>query len=195
MREYKQGEEAARSRGLQLQFLGLSQPKALLLRATRITVIRRRSVSVAGGWALLVAQGLSRSQPATVIRRIGYLGATQTAVGTRLREAFKTAMRELGWVEGSNIEYHFAFAAGEMDRLNALADDLISRNVDVIVTTTPQALSAAQRATKTVPIVTIGGSNSVSSGFVASLAKPGGNVTGLSFQYEDVLGKLIGIAA
>jgi len=146
---------------------------------------------VAAGLALLVAQGMSRSQPATAIRRIGYLGATQTAVGTRLRDAFKAGMRQLGWVEGSNIEYHFAFAAGEIDRLNALADDLISRNVDVIVTTTPQALSAAQRATKTIPIVTIGGSNSVSSGFVARLAKPGGNVTGLSFQYEDLLGKLI----
>ena len=80
-----------------------------------------------------------------------------------------------------------------VDRLDALASELIGQKVEVIVVSSQQAARAAQRATKTIPIVMAGVSNAVGAGFVASLAKPGGNITGFTSQQEEVVGKLIGI--
>ncbi len=102
-------------------------------------------------------------------------------------------MHDLGWLEGKNVEYRFVYANGEVDRLNGLASDLIEQKIAAIVTSTSQAARAAQRATKTIPIVMAGVSNAVGAGFVASLAKPGGNITGFTSQQDEVLGKLIGI--
>ena len=102
-------------------------------------------------------------------------------------------MHDLGWLEGKNVEYRFVYANGDVDRLDALAGELVGQKVEVIVVSSPQAARAAQRATKTIPIVMAGVSNAVGAGFVASLAKPGGNITGITSQQEEVLGKLIGI--
>ena len=127
------------------------------------------------------------------MRRVGYLGVTSIATGGQLVEAFKQGMRDLGWVEGTNIEYRMVYAEGEVMRLDGLARALLSQQVEVIAVGSAQAALAAQKATKTVPIVMTGVGNAVDSGFVTSLASPGGNVTGVSAQSEEVLGKLIEI--
>jgi putative ABC transport system substrate-binding protein len=102
-------------------------------------------------------------------------------------------MRELGWQEGKNYEYRFVYAHGEADRLDALVLELIALNVDVIVVGNTPATRAAQHATKTIPIVMASVGDAVGYGLVASLAHPGGNITGVASQVEQVFGKLIGI--
>jgi putative tryptophan/tyrosine transport system substrate-binding protein len=155
-------------------------------------VITRRRVLLASGISLLVAHRQSRGQPAATIRRVGLLSlASEAAVD--LRAAFKQAMHDLGWLEGKTVEYRYGYANGDLDRLDALAGELIGQRVDVIVVTSQQAARAAQSATNTIPIVMAGVSNAVGAGFVASLAKPEGNITGISSQQEEVLGKLIGV--
>jgi putative ABC transport system substrate-binding protein len=156
-------------------------------------VITRRSVLVAGGIGLLIAHRQSRGQPAATIRRVGLLSGASEATAAHLRAAFTQGMQDLGWLEGKNIEYRFVYANGDLDRLDALAGELIGQKAEVILLSSQQAARAAQRATKTIPIVMAGVSNAVGAGFVASLAKPGGNITGFTSQQEDVLGKLIGI--
>jgi putative ABC transport system substrate-binding protein len=156
-------------------------------------VITRRSVLLAGGIGVLAAHPLGRGQPAAMIRRVGFLLLGSGAIGDHLNAAFKQGMQDLGWQEGKNVEYRFAYANGDVDRLDGLARDLIGQNIDVIVTSNSQAARAAQRATQTIPIVMAGVSNAVGAGFIASLAKPGGNITGFTSQQDEVLGKLIGI--
>ena len=156
-------------------------------------MITRRSVLLAGGIGLLVAHRLSRGQPAATIRRVGMLQFSSEAAGAHLRAAFTQGMHDLGWLEGKNVEYRIVYANGDVDRLDALAGELVGQKVEVIVVSSSQAARAAQRATKTIPIVMAGVSNAVGAGFVASLAKPGGNITGITSQQEEVLGKLIGI--
>jgi putative ABC transport system substrate-binding protein len=114
-------------------------------------------------------------------------------MGRPLSVALAEGMRDLDWLEGKNVEYRFVSADGSADRLDALASELIGQKVEVIVLSSQQAARAVQRATKTIPIVMAGVSNAVGAGFVASLAKPGGNITGLTSQQEEVFGKLIGI--
>jgi len=132
-------------------------------------------------------------QGAATKRRVGYLGVTSMATGGQVVDAFKQGMHDLGWVEGSNVEYRMAFAEGDASRLDALARALVGQQVEVIAVGSAQAARAAQKATRTVPIVMTGVGNAVESGFVASLASPGGNVTGISAQSEEVLAKLIEI--
>jgi putative ABC transport system substrate-binding protein len=107
--------------------------------------------------------------------------------------AFRQGMREFGWLEGKNVEYRFRFADGDVDRLDGLASELIGQKVEVIIAGSSSVTRAAQRATKTIPIVMVGVSNAVGTGYVASLAKPEANITGISNQREEALGKLIGI--
>jgi putative ABC transport system substrate-binding protein len=102
-------------------------------------------------------------------------------------------MRELGWQEGKNVEYRIAYADADASRLDDLAKELVRQKVDVILVGNGQSARAALRATKTIPIVMAGLANAVFSGFVASLAKPGGNITGFTSQQDEVLAKLIGI--
>jgi putative ABC transport system substrate-binding protein len=154
-------------------------------------VITRRSVLLAGGIGLLVAQSLSRGESAATIRRVGLSLGSEAS--THLRAAFTQGMQDLGWLEGKNIEYRIVYGRGDVDHLDALASELTEQRVEVIVTSTSQFARAAQRATKTIPIVMAGVLNAVGAGFIASLAKPGGNITGITTQQEEVLGKLIGI--
>jgi putative ABC transport system substrate-binding protein len=156
-------------------------------------VITRRSVLLAGGIGLLVAHRLSHGQPAATIRRVGMLQIGSEAAGADRRAAFKQGMQDLGWLEGKNVEYRFVYADGDVDRLGALASELIGQKVDVIVAASSPAARAAQRATKAIPIVMTNVADAVGNGLVASLAKPGGNITGITGQQEEVLGKLIGI--
>jgi putative ABC transport system substrate-binding protein len=155
-------------------------------------VITRRSVLLAGGIGLIVAHRPSHGQPVTAIRRVGMLLLASEDATVHLRAAFTQGMQGLGWLEGKNVEYRIVYADGDVGRLDALASELVGQKVEVIMVS-PRAARAAQRATKTIPIVMAGAGNAVGAGFVASLARPGGNITGISSQAEEVLGKLIGI--
>jgi putative ABC transport system substrate-binding protein len=147
----------------------------------------------AGGIGLVVAHGLSRGQPVATIRRVGWLSIGSKASPVDVYAEFKQGMHDLGWLEGKNVEYQIVYANGDVGRLDALAGELVGRNVEVIVAGNAPTTRALQRATKTVPIVMGSVANAVGAGFIASLAKPGGNITGITTQQEEVLGKLIGI--
>jgi putative ABC transport system substrate-binding protein len=156
-------------------------------------VIDRRTFvgAVAGG--LFIARSLAHAQSATTLRRVGILTLpSEPAVAPQFK-AFVGAMRDLGWLDGKNVSYRFVYANGDMDRLDALASDLVAQKVELILAPSAPSVRAAQRATKTIPIVMGSVSNPVGNGFVASLAKPGGNITGVSNQMEDVLNKPIEI--
>ena len=156
-------------------------------------MITRRSILLAGGIGLLVAHPASRGQPVATIRRVGLLSIGSNASPVDVYAEFKQGMHDLGWLEGKNVEYQIVYANGDVGRLDALAGELVGRNVEVIVAGNAPTTRALQRATKTVPIVMGSVANAVGAGFVASLAKPGGNITGITTQQEEVLGKLIGI--
>ena len=156
-------------------------------------MITRRSVLLAGGISLLAAHRLSRGQPAAPTRRVGMLFVSSEAGAPHIYAAFKQGMHDLGWLEEKNVEYRVVYADGDVGRFDALANELIVQKVEVIVVGTWQAALAAQRAAKTIPIVIANVSNAVGAGLVASLAKPGGNITGITSQQEEVVGKLIEI--
>jgi len=138
---------------------------------------RRRFLltSLAGIFAApLAAQG----QQAGGLHQIGYLSFS-TSSGPL--DGFRQGLRELGWVEQQNIAIDYRFAEGRLDRLPDLAAELVRRKVDIIVTVATPAAAAAKNATGTIPIVMVGIGDPVGQGLIASLARPGGNVTGLSF--------------
>ncbi len=153
----------------------------------------RRSVALAGGIGLLAVHRLSHGQPAETMRRVGLLALVSEAAGAHVWAAFKQGMQDHGWLEGKNVEYRFVTAEGDASRFDALARELIEQKVDVILAGGSLATRAAQRATKALPIVMGNVADPVGNGFVASLDRPGGNVTGIANQTEEVLGKLIGI--
>jgi putative ABC transport system substrate-binding protein len=132
---------------------------------------------LAGGLAAPLATG---AQQAGKVYRIGYL-STGPSTSNPFVEEFREGLRELGWIEGQNIIIDYRFAEGRFDRLPALAAELIRLKVDVIVASPTPAAVAAKNATATIPIVMTGAGNPVGLGLVASLARPGGNVTGLAF--------------
>ena len=127
-------------------------------------------------------------QPAK-IPRIGYLDAVSLSVNAARVEAFRQGLRKLGYVEGKNIFIEWRSADGKLDRLPALAAELVHLKVDIIVTGGRSATRAAKEATPTIPIVMTQDSDPVANGFVASLARPGGNITGLSTLAPELSGK------
>jgi putative ABC transport system substrate-binding protein len=129
---------------------------------------------------VLVAPLAAAAQPAAKVHRIGYLAMT-SAIGQRFLEPFRQRLRELGWVEGRNIAIESRFAEGRVDRLPGLAAELVRLKVDVLVAGPSPPAVAAKNATETIPIVLVAVGDPVRLGLVASLARPGGNVTGLSF--------------
>ena len=133
---------------------------------------------------------MAEAQQSAKVPRIGYLsgGATFDGQSTRI-EAFRQGLRELGYVEGKNIVIEYRYAEGKVDRLPALAAELVRLKVDVIVANGPPSTRAAKEATVTIPIVMAQDSDPVGSGFVASLERPGGNITGLSTLAPEVSGK------
>ena len=123
------------------------------------------------------------------VPRIGYLNATAPSNISARIEPFRQGLRELGYVEGKNIIIEYRFAEGKFDRLPALAAELVRLKVDVIVTGAATSTRAAKEATATIPIVMAQDSDPVANGFVSSLARPGGNVTGLSTLAPELNGK------
>src|SRR5215813_491335 len=139
-----------------------------------------RLLSSAAVGCLLAAPVASQAQHAERPFRIGYLSYSSTTGNPHLHEAFRQGLRELGWVEGQNITIDSRFAAGRPDRLADFAAGLVRLKVDVIVATSTQATLAAKNATGTIPIVTTNFLDPVGLGLIESLARPGGNITGLS---------------
>jgi putative tryptophan/tyrosine transport system substrate-binding protein len=132
---------------------------------------------------------LTGAQQPNKLPRIGYLSASSPrAIATRT-EAFRQGLRDLGYVEGKNILIEYRFGDGKLDRVPALAAELVGLKVDVIVTGGPTVTRAAKETTVTIPIVMAFDSDPVGNGFVASLARPGGNVTGLSTLAPELSGK------
>jgi len=129
-------------------------------------------------------------QPAKV-PRIGFLiGTSPSTISDRI-EAFRQGLRELGYVEGKNIVIEYRYSEGKLDRLRELAAELVRLDVDVIVTSGPTPNRAAKEATVTIPIVMGYDTDPVGNGFVASLARPGGNITGLSTLAPEISGKQV----
>jgi len=127
-------------------------------------------------------------QPAN-IPRIGLLGGGSAAANAGRIEAFRQGLRELGYVEGKNIVIEYRWAEGKLDRLPALAAELVRLKVDIMVSAGPTVTRVAKEATATIPIVMGFDDDPVGSGFVASLARPGGNITGLSALSPELSGK------
>src|SRR5262249_36364896 len=148
----------------------------------------RRKIRVLAVGALLIALCFpAQAQQPTKIPRIGYFSGGSPSPRTG---AFQEGLRELGYVEGKNILIEYRHAEGKFDRLSALAAELVRLKVDVIVTAGGGgATRAAKEATKTVPIVMAGDVDPVGQGSVTSLARPGGNVTGLSTLTPEISGK------
>jgi putative tryptophan/tyrosine transport system substrate-binding protein len=138
---------------------------------------------------LLALCASAEAQQPGKVPRIGYLiTSSPSAIAPRM-EAFQQGLRELGYVEGKNIVIERLHAEGKLDRLPELAAELVRLNVDVIVTSGPTATRPAKGATSTIPIVMTFDDDPVGSGFVASLARPGGNITGLSTLAPEISGK------
>src|SRR5438132_6738971 len=139
--------------------------------------------------SLFAAPLTSQAQSAAHVPRLGLLiPSAVSAVASRL-EAFRHGLRDLGYVEGRTITLEYRFADGQADRLPALVAELVQLPVDVLVVDGTVALRAAQHATTTVPIVMAVSGDPVGEGLVASLARPGGNITGLSSRAPEVSGK------
>jgi putative ABC transport system substrate-binding protein len=153
-------------------------------------ITRRVFVGTLTGGLLAAPRSSEAQQPAKVAR-IGFL-SLNLAPNSHLHEAFRQGLRDLGYIQGRNIVIEIRDAEGKYERLPALAAELVALKVDVIVTGggTPPAL-AAKQATKTIPIVFASAPDPVTDGLVASLARPGGNVTGLSNINPELVGKCL----
>jgi putative ABC transport system substrate-binding protein len=129
------------------------------------------------------------AQPSTNIPRIGFLSAVPLSVMSARTEAFRQGLRELGYVEGKTILIEWRSAEGQLEHLPSLAAELVRLKVDVIVTAGPLSTRPVKAATVTMPIVITNDNDPVANGFVASLARPGGNITGLSSLSAEIYGK------
>ena len=153
---------------------------------------RRAFIGVIGGaaaWPLV-----ARAQQAGKLPTIGFLGAASPSVWSQLVAAFVKRLHELGWIEGRTVAIDYRWAEGRSERYAEIAAEFVQLKVDVIITTggTPAAL-AAKQATTVIPIVFAAVIDPVGAGLVASLARPGGNVTGLSIQSSELAGKRLEI--
>jgi putative ABC transport system substrate-binding protein len=150
---------------------------------------KARLPSILVAVALVVVGATAEAQQAKKIPRIGRLFGPSASTGSARVEAFRQGLRELGYVEGKNIVIERRSAEGKLDRLPALAAELVRLKVDIIVTGGPLPTRAAKEATTTIPIVMTNDPDPVATGFVASLARPGGNITGLSTLAPELSGK------
>ena len=151
--------------------------------------MKRRTFIVSAG--LVFAATVSRSAPAqqTKIPHIGFLGAADPSVAGPWISAFETRLRELGWVDGRTVAIEYRWAGAQSSQYAAIAADFAARKVDVIVTWASAPVLAAKQATSVIPIVFAAQMDPVGTGVVASVAHPGGNITGLSIQQTDTAGK------
>jgi putative ABC transport system substrate-binding protein len=152
-------------------------------------MILRAALGAALGLGLLAAPLVGQAQPAGKVYRVGYLSSAASVF-----EPFRQALRELGYVEGQNLVMEVRLAAGRLDQLPALAADLVRARVDLIAAVSPPAIQAAKAATTTIPIVmAFSGVDPVESRFVESLARPGGNITGVMMIADEISGKRLAL--
>jgi putative tryptophan/tyrosine transport system substrate-binding protein len=152
------------------------------------TLIRRRRFIVTLGSAAAWPLGVRAQQPAN-LPTIGFLVAGTPSSHGRWAAALVQRLRELGWIEGRTIAIEYRWAEGSRERAAEIAAEFVRLKVDVIVTSATVVVIAAKQATSVIPIVFAAASDPVGTGLVASLARPGGNVTGLSLQFTDLAGK------
>jgi putative ABC transport system substrate-binding protein len=148
-------------------------------------VRRREFITLLGGAAV----GRSLAASAQTQPKIPRVGVVQSAIPGRGLEAFRQGLRELGYVEGQTIVLELRWAEGRFERLPELVAELVGLKVDVLVVGGDAAILAAKNATQTIPIVMMGAADPVGVGLAASLSRPGGNVTGLSYLSEDIIAK------
>jgi putative tryptophan/tyrosine transport system substrate-binding protein len=159
----------------------------------RIAMQRREFITLLGGAAAGSAASwplAAHAQQAGNVRTVGFLGVTTPASQSQHLATFVQRLRELGWIEGRNLAIEIRWAEGRNERYAEIANEFVRLKVDVILTL-GGAVTAAMRATSAIPIVFAIASDPVGNGFVASLARPGGNVTGLSQQTTDLVGKRV----
>jgi putative ABC transport system substrate-binding protein len=153
---------------------------------------RREFITLVGGaaaaWPLA-----ARAQQAERVRRIGFLGTTTAPAWASWTSPFVQRLRELGWIEGRTVTMEYRWAESRPERFFEIAAEFARLKVDVIFTAGAETTLAARQATSDIPIVFALANNPVSSGLVASLGRPGGNVTGLSTQGTDTVGKRLGL--
>jgi putative ABC transport system substrate-binding protein len=148
---------------------------------------RREFITLLGGaaaWPLA-----AHAQQATKLPTIGFFGGTTRLGASQWSVAFAQRLRELGWIEGRTIAIEYRWAEGRAERLAEIAAELVRLKVDVIVTHSAAPVLAAKQATSVIPIVIGAAADPLGTGLVADLARPGGNVTGLSLQYTDLASK------
>src|SRR5262245_27341711 len=153
---------------------------------------RRAFITLLIGGATTTWPLAARAQEATsTIRRVGFLlpGVARTTAVRGLLEAFREGLKEYGWVEGQNISVEYRFAGGKEDALPGIAAALVQSRLDVIVAEGTAAIRAAKNVTRTVPIVMAVSNDPVGTGLVASLNRPGGNITGLSIRSQELISK------
>jgi len=138
---------------------------------------------------ILAAPLAADAQQAGKIYRIGYLSPTSARSAQTARDAFRAGLRDFGWAEGQNILIEYRWAEGKYELLPELAAELVQLNVALIITTTTPSVLAAQKASKTIPIVFVGVGDPVAQGLVASLARPGGNLTGTTAMLPELTAK------
>jgi putative tryptophan/tyrosine transport system substrate-binding protein len=149
-----------------------------------------RQAGVLSILVLLAVAVIAEAQQPTKISRIGFLSARDPATESTRAAAIRLALRDLGYIEGQNIAIEYRYAEGKLDRLPELAVELVRLKVDVIMAGGDPGIRAAKNATKAIPIVTMGGgTDPIEAGFVESLARPGGNVTGITNLGRELGGK------
>jgi putative ABC transport system substrate-binding protein len=153
--------------------------------------VRRRDFIKVTVGSTLVWPLAARAQPSGKVYRIGFLGVTSRAEYRRQFDALRTGLRQLGYEEGNNILFEYRWAEGRYDRLPELAAELVNLNVDVLVAHSTPGARAAKQATSTIPIVVCAVADPVDVGLVASLARPGGNLTGLTFFLAEICAKRV----
>jgi ABC-type uncharacterized transport system substrate-binding protein len=141
------------------------------------------------GTFLLTTVSIAEAQQTKKVYRIGFLTTSSASASESRQEVFRKGLRDLGWIEGKNIFIERRYADANLDQLPALAAQLVQLKVDIIVTSPNASALAAKRATTTIPIVMASGGDPVVAGLVASLARPGGNVTGVTTISPELAGK------
>jgi putative ABC transport system substrate-binding protein len=154
---------------------------------------RREFIGLVGGAAATWPLAARAQQPSGKIWRVAWLSPVfaDTVFDREIIEAFRAEMRELGYVEGKNLVVDSRFGEGHIERLPSLTSELIALRPDVVVAIATPAIAAAQRATSTIPIVMSPATDPVGSGFIKSLARPGGNITGVANMFGDSIGKSV----
>jgi putative tryptophan/tyrosine transport system substrate-binding protein len=151
--------------------------------------MKRREFLLLGGGAAVVWPLAAKAQQTGNLPTVGFLGATTPSAQSQWTAAFVQRLRELGWIEGRTIAVEYRWSEGRTERAAEIVAEFVQRKVDVIVTSGTGMVLAAKQATSVIPIIFAATGDPVGTGLVTSLARPGGNVTGLSNQVPDLVGK------